>query len=152
MTAYALNAARRGIGEQRLKSPATLLFLRRNQLFQRRNPLAGRRRNPDGSCRMNVLRQCLRAGKICLIVDRNDTVILQRLQFPQRLIDHRHLCVRLRRGRIDHMKDQIRIARLLKRRVKRLNQLVRQLPDKADRIRDEDFFAARQRKFSGGRV
>ena len=64
----------------------------------------------------------------------------------------RHLCVRLRRGRIDHMKDQIRIARLLKRRVKGLNQLVRQLPDKAVRIRDENFFAARQRKFSGGRI
>ena len=50
------------------------------------------------------------------------------------------------------MKDQIRIARLLKRRVKGLNQLVRQLPDKADRIRDEYFFAARQCEFSGGRV
>ena len=54
---------------------------------------------------MDVLREYLRSRQIRFIVYSNDAVLFQGLKFPQGLIHHRHLRIRLRRRSIDHMQN-----------------------------------------------
>ena len=59
-----------------------------------------------------------------------------------KLIEHRvhdtPLLLPLRMARVDHVQQQIRLTHFLERRAERRDQMVRQLADEADRVREQD--------------
>ncbi len=71
--------------------------------------------------------------KIDLIKCRDDLFVTD-LQPVKCLIHSKHLCIHIRIGAVHHMKDDVCIFCLLQRTAECLDQMMRQLTDKADRI------------------
>ena len=59
-------------------------------------------------------------------------------------INNVHLLLVLRVGSIHHMQNVVRVFCLLERTLKRLDQMVRQLPYKTDRIGQKNLLSARK--------
>ena len=66
------------------------------------------------------------------------------VQIGQELLNRPHLFLRPRVARVQHMEEQIGGVQLLERRSEGGNQLGRELPDKADRIGEDERLAIRR--------
>ena len=63
-------------------------------------------------------------------------------QILQRLIDHIHLHIHLGIGAVHHMKNDVRVLCLLQCALKRLDQIMGQLPYKSDRVSQKNLLPA----------
>jgi len=79
-----------------------------------------------------------------LLVKKRDDRLFPDIQLIERVINNVHLLLVLRVGSIHHMQNVVRVFCLLERTLKRLDQMVRQLPYKTDRIGQKNLLSARK--------
>ena len=115
------------------------------QLLQSHSGLGG-----DG-CRLFV--QCQRQlRQLVALVEHRQNRHIFRAQLLEQLGGDAQLFVKLRRRDVADVEDQIRVHRLLQRRMEGLYQLVRQAADQSNRVDQHHLAAIRQAQRPGGRV
>ena len=79
-----------------------------------------------------------------LLVKQCDHFLIRHSKLAQGIVDHLHMLVHLRIGRIYHMEDHIRVFCFLQRAFKRLDQMMRQFPDKSYGICQKNLLFSRK--------
>ena len=79
-----------------------------------------------------------RCFQFILFVEYGNDRFSLRTELTQCLIDNKHLGILMRIGSIDHMDDDIRVFRFFQCALKCLYQMMWELPDKSDRITEQD--------------
>ena len=121
------------IRKEQLYAVLSASELRLDGLPERVQPIAARRRDRDlvAPARNFVVRD-----KITLVIAfQNGRAGL--CQLRDQAVHDRDMILTLRVGAVDDVDEQIRIFQLLKRSAERFDQMVRQLCDKADRVRQQ---------------
>ena len=77
---------------------------------------------------------------------------IARADLPQYLIDLFDVFIAPRITGVDHVQQQVRLARFLQRRLERGDEFVRQIADETDRVGQHDRGAARQSQTPHGRI
>ena len=92
------------------------------------------------------------SGKFILLVEKCHHLFIGHFQFPEGIIYHTHLVFHLRIGSIHHMQNDIRVFCFLQGTFKCLDQVMGQLPNKANGIRQIDSGSPGKLQHSGCRV
>ena len=79
-----------------------------------------------------------RCFQFILFVEYGNDRFSLRTELTQCLIDNKHLGILMGIGSIDHMDDDIRVFRFFQCALKCLYQMMWELPDKSDRITEQD--------------
>ena len=86
------------------------------------------------------------------LVQDEDRRMVGQLELVEDLLDGADLLLGLRARRVDHVQEQVGLARLLERGLERGDQRVRQVPDESDGVGEQDLPAAAEPPATGAGV
>ena len=115
-------------------------------------PRTGQRGDLHSMCGIGIRRLDRTCGAHIAFVQRIEDRLVTGAELVDQLLGHSKLCIAFRVGEVQHDQNDIGIQHFLERRAECADQMVRQIADKADRVRQKNFRAVGQFKLSCGRV